>query len=224
MLWDPLQCFELADRQRLWLDTISVGAWRSIRAAIYAFEAFERWAKPSGVRIYPVSSINTVIAYILWRDKGEKCPASLPDAIQSSIKTVYDRLKIGPKPDFEDKTYAAVVAKIRNRARPLKMKKENAIPPPIAFVTWLEQIVAHGKDLEAIFAGFFLFMIWTSLRFEDAVQTDPRDWVHEEATISGKARQKGGAFRDWILANYSLGDEAWVGRWNNLIELAPPAR
>ena len=70
-LWDSFsRCEDPADRQKLWIDTLGAGAWRSLRAVVYAFEAFERWAlrESPPAMIYP-ADIFTVIKYMMFREK-----------------------------------------------------------------------------------------------------------------------------------------------------------
>ena len=65
-------------------------------------------------------------------------------------------------------------------------------------------------------------MIWCSLRFEDGVQTDVRQWNWGRATICGRSRCKGGRVRDWVIANYSIGERAWLLKWYQMLLTVPP--
>jgi len=64
--------------------------------------------------------------------------------------------------------------------------------------------------------------VWCSLRTVDAIQTSPHTWIQEDAVMTGRCQVKGGKTKDWVIANYSIGDRAWMMRWYQLILVTPP--
>ena len=96
------------------------------------------------------------------------------------------------------------------------------MPIPPGFIWHLEKLVLEGSILEKIMAGLFLFMIWCSLRFTDAIRTDPRLWISEHDVIMGASRSKTKRVKKWIVANYALGDHSWLIPWYHIIMTTEP--
>ena len=40
--------------------------------------------------------------------------------------------------------------------------------------------------------------------------------------ITGRCQVKGGKIQDWVFANYSIGERAWLMRWHQLVMTTPP--
>ncbi len=220
-IWQAIQAFPEIDRDQLWKDTLGASEWRTTRAICYAFEALERWALKKDLDVYP-ARIETLVRYILDRDREPKgCPRSLPGSLRSAVKTVYCRLRIEPVPDFENALWSGQVKKIKDRA-PKKDPGENAVPIPPGFIWYFEDLVHEGSLLEKIMAGLFLFMIWCSLRFNDAIRTNVFKWVIEDHVIIGVSKAKRKKIKRWIIANYSLGDRAWLIHWFRLLWTLEP--
>ena len=55
---------------------------------------------------------------------------------------------------------------------------------------YFEDLVNTGSLLERIMAGLSLFMIWCSLRFTDAIRTDPHMWQVDGEVIMGACKSK----------------------------------
>ena len=123
----------------------------------------------------------------------------MPGSLRSAVTTVYTRLRIEPLPSFEDPIWTSQVKKIKARA-PKKDPGDNAVPIPPGFLWYLEDRVNDGSALEQLMAGLFLFMIWCSLRFNDAVRTDPFRWILEDHVIIGTSKTKTKKIKRWIIA------------------------
>ena len=225
-LWDRLKAFEAADQQTIWRDTLGAGAWRTLRAIVYAFEALERWAAAQSpvVNVFPVQ-IEDLVRYLLHRERADPsrpyCPGSLPGALRAAIVSIYTRLQIKPLPDWESSVWTGQVKRIKNTA-PQRDPAQNAVPMPPEFVMGLEDLVNEGSQGEQLFAGLFLLMIWCSLRFFDVVNTNPFQWTVEDAVIYGESRTKTRRIRKWVVANYSLGKRPWLIKWYRAIICAEP--
>ena len=72
-------------------------------------------------------------------------------------------------------------------------------------------------------AGLWLFMIWCSLRFNDAIRTDPHMWQVDGEVIMGACKSKTKSMKKWIIANYALGEKAWLFPWHRKILWLEPS-
>ncbi|MDA8582729.1 hypothetical protein N9L68_00820 [bacterium] len=50
-------------------------------------------------------------------------------------------------------------------------------------------------------------MVWCSLRFADAIRTDPKLWEVEHDVIMGASKTKTKRVNEWVAANYARGDQ-----------------
>ena len=68
-----------------------------------------------------------------------------------------------------------------------------------------EDAVIDGPVWLALFAGFFLWLAWTSLRGEDGIRTNPFLVLIQGSVIRGASRTKTRRRQFWVIANYALG-------------------
>lgn len=179
---EELTHHELAKLQKL---VLLSGAPRSMAAHIRAFERWEHWAMSNSLELYPLST-DKVLKYCLLLDQRECGPSVIP-SFKTSIKWVVARLTID-LPDLEDQRIKAIQDQVvAARATTLK----EAIPIPIWTVGALEGIVCDARDQvpTRLFVWWILCMVFTSLRFDDAIHVKPSELVMKDEGLFGVAWQ-----------------------------------
>ena len=88
------------------------------------------------------------------------------------------------------------------KSNQLDRPKREAVPLPLAFCVFLENVVLDVKEPlgKRLVAGFFLMCVWASLRFSDLARTEPdalhidRGWLLRGFCWKTKNRARGRAF------------------------------
>ena len=118
-----------------------------------------------------------------------------------------------------------VVSSFMKISRPRDRREAPPIPLCLA-VYWERRLLQHAcSDVEALVLGFFLFLLWSGLRFADAQRVRPKSLMFDGDQLRGvcwrsKTNSSGQPFGLVARGFLSVGRHNWVWRFLRALDVA----
>ena len=171
-------------KSRLQLLVFTSGAPSTMANHIRLFEKFEMWSARLVARCLftQLLTISKVLKYRLFLDSKECGPTVLP-SLRTALKWVSFRINVA-LPSLEAAALKALEQEVFDkRGKPL-------IAYPIPVISAMEKFVVRNEFNEAeVFVWWILCVIFASLRFDDAIDVEPRKLEYKEQGIFGVSWQ-----------------------------------
>ena len=188
------------------------GGFRTIQQCVRHWERLETWARSQNINAIPLTT-EVLVKYILdLADRG--CGPTVIPSVRGAVKWICKRIGM-LAPDLGD---ARIMALQKRVCSERGKETREAVPIPLALVAALERFVCSrfrsGQFVMAFFAWWILIMIYSSLRFDDAMHVVPEALAMKDEALYGVVwqtkveRQKKGT--RFAVAKVSVTGEEWM--------------
>ena len=188
------------------------GGFRTIQQCVRHWERLETWARSQNINAIPLTT-EVLVKYILdLADRG--CGPTVIPSVRGAVKWICKRIGM-QAPDLGDARIMALQKRVYSERG---KETREAVPIPLALVAALERFVCSrfrsGQFVMAFFAWWILIMIYSSLRFDDAMHVVPEALAMKDEALYGVVwqtkveRQKKGT--RFAVAKVSVTGEEWM--------------
>ena len=188
------------------------GGFRTIQQCVRHWERFETWARSQNINAIPLTT-EVLVKYILdLADRG--CGPTVIPSVRGAVKWICKRIGM-QAPDLGDARIMALQKRVYSERG---KETREAVPIPLALVAALERFVCSrfrsSQFVMAFFAWWILIMIYSSLRFDDAMHVVPEALAMKDEALYGVVwqtkveRQKKGT--RFAVAKVSVTGEEWM--------------
>ena len=188
------------------------GGFRTIQQCVRHWERFETWARSQNINAIPLTT-EVLVKYILdLADRG--CGPTVIPSVRGAVKWICKRIGM-QSPDLGDARIMALQKRVYSERG---KETREAVPIPLALVAALERFVCSrfrsSQFVMAFFAWWILIMIYSSLRFDDAMHVVPEALAMKDEALYGVVwqtkveRQKKGT--RFAVAKVSVTGEEWM--------------
>ena len=188
------------------------GGFRTIQQCVRHWERFETWARSQNINAIPLTT-EVLVKYILdLADRG--CGPTVIPSVRGAVKWICKRIGM-QSPDLGDARIMALQKRVYSERG---KETREAVPIPLALVAALERFVCSrfrsSQFVMAFFAWWILIMIYSSLRFDDAMHVVPEAPAMKDEALYGVVwqtkveRQKKGT--RFAVAKVSVTGEEWM--------------
>ena len=192
------------------------GGFRTIQQCVRHWERLETWARSQNINAIPLTT-EVLVKYILdLADRG--CGPTVIPSVRGAVKWICKRIGM-QAPDLGDARIMALQKRVYSERG---KETREAVPIPLALVAALERFVCSrfrsSQFVMAFFAWWILIMIYSSLRFDDAMHVVPEALAMKDEAlyIRGGVADKGRATEEGhsLRGGQGLGHGRRVdGRW-----------
>ena len=188
------------------------GGFRTIQQCVRHWERLETWARSQNINAIPLTT-EVLVKYILdLADRG--CGPTVIPSVRGAVKWICKRIGM-QAPDPLDARIMALQKRVYGeRGR----ETREAVPIPLVLVAALERFVCarfrSSQFVLAFFAWWILIMIYSWLRFDDAMHVVPEALAMKDEALYGVVwqtkveRQKKGT--RFAVAKVSVSGEEWM--------------
>ena len=188
------------------------GGFRTIQQCVRHWERLETWARSQNINAIPLTT-EVLVKYVLdLADRG--CGPTVIPSVRGAIKWICKRIGM-QAPDLADARVMALQKRVYGERG---KETREAVPIPLALVAALERFVCarfpSSQFVLAFFAWWILIMIYSSLRFDDAMHVVPEALAMKDEALYGLVwqtkveRQKKGT--RFAVAKVSVSGEEWM--------------
>ena len=188
------------------------GGFRTIQQCVRHWERLETWARPQNINAIPLTT-EVLVKYVLdLADRG--CGPTVIPSVHGAVKWICKRIGM-QAPDLVDARIMALQKRVYGERG---KETREAVPIPLALVAALERFVCarfrSSQFVLAFFAWWILIMIYSSLRFDDAMHVVPEALAMKDEALYGVVwqtkveRQKKGT--RFAVAKVSVSGEEWM--------------
>ena len=188
------------------------GGFRTIQQCVRHWERLETWARSQNINTIPLTT-EVLVKYILdLADRG--CGLTVIPSVRGAVKWICKRIGM-QAPDLGDARIMALQKRVYSERG---KETREAVPIPLALVAALERFVCSrfrsSQFVMAFFAWWILIMIYSSLRFDDAMHVVPEALAMKDEALYGVVwqtkveRQKKGT--RFAVAKVSVTGEEWM--------------
>ena len=188
------------------------GGFRIIQQCVRHWERLETWARSQNINAIPLTT-EVLVKYVLdLADRG--CGPTVIPSVRGAIKWICKRIGM-QAPDLVDARVMALQKRVYGERG---KETREAVPIPLALVAALERFVCarfrSSQFVLAFFAWWILIMIYSSLRFDDAMHVVPEALAMKDEALYGVVwqtkveRQKKGT--RFAVAKVSVSGEEWM--------------
>ena len=188
------------------------GGFRTIQQCVRHWERLETWARSQNINAIPLTT-EVLVKYILdLADRG--CGPTVIPSVRGAVKWICKRIGM-LAPDLGDARIIALQKRVYSERG---KETREAVPIPLALVAALERFVCSrfrsSQFVMAFFAWWILIMIYSSLRFDDAMHVVPEALAMKDEALYGVVwqtkveRQKKGT--RFAVAKVSVTGEEWM--------------
>ncbi|CAE7789341.1 unnamed protein product, partial [Symbiodinium microadriaticum] len=178
------------------------GGFRIIQQCVRHWERLETWARSQNINAIPLTT-EVLVKYILdLADRG--CGPTVIPSVRGAVKWICKRIGV-QAPDLLDARIMALQKRVYGERG---KETHEAVPIPLVLVAALERFVCawfrSSQFVLAFFAWWILIMIYSSLRFDDAMHVALYGVVWQTKV----ERQKKGT--RFAVAKVSVSGEEWM--------------
>ena len=159
------------------------GGFRTIQQCVRHWERLETWAKSQNIKAIPLTT-EVLVKYLLnLSDRG--CGPTVIPSVRGAVKWICKRIGM-QGPDLLD---ARIMALQKGDYSDRGKETRQAVPIPLVLVASLERFVCarfrSNQFVMAFFAWWILIMIYSSLRFDDAMHVVPEALAMKDEALYG---------------------------------------